>query len=515
MPRPVRGVMAEILGGLALVMVAATVVQGAVLALHYEAQQRELLARALSAEAGAPGGSPGLVPGIVWWRVSPEGRAEARGLEPAPIDAESLALARAAREAGAPLLRAAPPWGQVRFALPTGSDGRVSVARLPASSLPGGGATSRGVALAILVIDAGIFIAFGASLLRKRVVLPLRRLAEAARAQADGAEGVRAPIDGARETAELGVAMNAMTESLAARSEELEKAVAELRRANVELREAEAGLARAARLSAVGRMAAGVAHEVGNPMGALLAFLDLVGRDPGLSETSRSHLGRCVAQVERVRAILRQMLDFSRPRSAERAPFDLGAVMEETAALLRAERGARPVTVETRRTPDAPLALGDPASAGQILLNLALNAADAVEGVPDPRISFTLRRGVRRSRHTDGGPGSGARSRRIADAVECVVEDNGPGIAAEDRERIFDPFFTTKPPGKGTGLGLGSALRLAEELGGTLELEPGERGARFVLRLAAAHPEADCGVRTELRSGSSSPAPAAREEFQD
>ncbi|HUK62880.1 MAG TPA: HAMP domain-containing sensor histidine kinase, partial [Dongiaceae bacterium] len=92
------------------------------------------------------------------------------------------------------------------------------------------------------------------------------------------------------------------------------------------------------------------------------------------------------------------------------------------------------------------------------------------------------------------------------DAVECCVQDDGPGVAAEDRERVFDPFFTTKPPGEGTGLGLANALRLAEEQGGTLELGPpvdGE-GACFVLRLPAVRPADDpaasCAVRTELRS---------------
>ncbi len=491
--------MAEILGGLALVMFAATAVLAALLTRHHESQQRERLARALTLEAAAAPGAPGLVPGARWWRVDGEGGVRPRPPGSAALDAASADLARRAREAGAPVLASGTPWGEVRFAIPVGSDGTVAVARLPASGLPGGGAAPRLVALAILVADAAIFIAFGASLLRRRVVLPLRRLAASARALADGATDVRAPLDGTRETAEVAQAFNEMTEALATRTEDLEKAVSELRQTNRELREAQAGLARAERLAAVGQLAAGVAHEVGNPMGALLAFLDLAGRDAGLSDASRSHLVRAAAQVERVRRILRQMLDFSRPERRSAVPFDLAAVAEETAALLRAQAGRSGAVVETVREGVLPLALGDPAAAAQILLNLGLNAVHAAGQSGSPRVCFRLQPAVLRRRA--GSPGDGPDAgRRRPDAVACTVEDNGGGVAAEHRERIFDPFFTTKDPGQGTGLGLASAARLAGVLGGTLELLPGEGGARFALRLPAAGSEADCGVRTPLRS---------------
>lgn len=492
-----RGLMAEILGGLALVMVAAMAVLAAMLAVHHEGQQRELLARALAAEARGPDGLPTLLPDTLWWRVERSDAARARGPVAAAIDADSLVLARAAREAGAPLLRMGPPWGEVRFAVAPDPEGRVWVARLPVASLPGGGATPRLVAFGILAADAAIFIAFGASLLRGRVVLPLRRLAAAARALAEGASDVRAPVGGARETAEVALAFNAMTAALASRTEELEKAVADLRHTNRELREAQAGLARAERLAAVGRLAAGVAHEVGNPMGALLAFLDLAGRDPGLSEASRGHLARAGAQVERVRRILRQMLDFSRPRSHERVAFDLGAVMEETAALLRTQAGRRGITLDTRCEEGVPQALGDAGAVAQILLNLGLNAVDAVEPVSAPRIELCLRPAFLHVRA--GEDPACAVPRLVPDAVECVISDNGPGVAEQDRERIFDPFFTTKPPGKGTGLGLSNALRLAEEVGGTLDLAGDGPGACFVLRLPAARSEESCGVRTRVR----------------
>ena len=120
----------------------------------------------------------------------------------------------------------------------------------------------------------------------------------------------------------------------------------------------------------------------------------------------------------------------------------------------------------------------------QIVLNLLINAADALEGCSEPHIRVTVRPAHGARRAGDGDHPLPPRSQ--PDAVEVRVSDTGPGIPDEDRERIFDPFFSTKAPGQGTGLGLSNALRFAEELGGSLELEPADRGAVFVLRLPSA-----------------------------
>jgi signal transduction histidine kinase len=312
------------------------------------------------------------------------------------------------------------------------------------------------------------------------LVLPLQRLAEAARSHADGELHVRASVDGVRETMEVSQAFNDMTEALEGRSRELEKAVADLSERNRSLQEARAGLDRAERLAAVGRLAAGVAHEVGNPMGALLAFVDLARRDPGLKEESYSHLEKALRQGERVRAILCQLLDYARPQRATPEPVDLHALCLETVSLVSAQRRYAKIALQVQHEGVPPAAWVDPGGAAQILLNLLLNAADAVcLGVPEPRIRVTV--GVAPRRRT----GEGNRERAV---VMCTVEDNGPGISPEDRERIFDPFFSTKSPGEGTGLGLSNAQRLAEEFGGSLELAENRNpcGATFVLQFPAA-----------------------------
>ena len=513
------GLQAEVVLSLGLVMAAATGILAVTLIGDNEARLRELLGRALVTEARRmPPPEIAFVPGTRWWRVvaAPDAigsdsakpaesiaakPAESLGLGPAgeALDAETRALAEQVRLRNEPLLRPGAPWQPIRFAAPLGVD--VAAARLPAAASLRLRALPLALVAGLLAIDVAVFTAFGASMLRRRAVLPLERLAEAARGLADGAFDARLAVDGPREVAEVAAAFNDMAGALERRTSALEKAVSELRDANAALRRAHAGLDRAERLASLGRLAAGVAHEVGNPMGALLAFLDLAQRDPGISPATREHLGRAGQQGERVRRILRQILEFSRPPQTARGPLDLALLAEETVGLVRAQRRYARLRFEVAREGEPGRALGDPGAVAQILLNLVLNAADAVPEAG--RVQLRVRGAPLDVRA--GAPREAAAARRAFDAVECVVADDGCGIAEEDRERIFDPFFTTKAPGEGTGLGLSNSLRLAEEMGGTLECVEPPAGWRtaFALRLPLADREADtaggCEVRNRVR----------------
>jgi len=481
------GLQTEVLVSLALVMLGATGIVATVIVSYDEARLRLALGRALQAEARAPGPpSRSLFPGTHWWRIGAEG-ARPWGLLRGELDPVSREVAREAEAHDATVLRPGQAGEPIRFATVL-EDGAVAVARLPAEGSERLRAVPARLLLGLLLLDAAVFTAFGVFLLRRRVLLPLQRLGEAARTLAAGDLRSRVPEEGVRETAELSGVFNDMGDALEARTQALEKAVADLRGANRELQETREGLHRAERLASVGTLAAGVAHEVGNPIGAILAFLELARRDPSLSETSREHLARAAEQGTRVRTILRQLLDFSRPSAARPRPLDLGAAAEEAAGLVRAQRRYGRVEIRVERRGPAPTVLADPGVVAQVLLNLLLNAGDAVCQRHDPRIQVTLQ-GTSLHRRA-GDPPSVEPVRSQPDAVECMVADNGPGIAESDRERIFDLFFTTKPPGEGTGLGLANAQRLVESLGGRLSLEsPGPLGGaafRIVLPAAAA-----------------------------
>jgi signal transduction histidine kinase len=474
-------------------MVLATVVLAAVLVTHQEMRLRDVLGRALLAEAHGSGlPARPVVPGTDWWIVAPDGGVRTRSSPGAAIDVEARTLAGDARTRSLPLLWEGAVWEEIRFAAPLGG-GQVAVARLPRSASWRLRAAPLGIAGSVLLVDVVIFTALGAYLLRRRVVRPLTRLAAVAESIAAGDRGARALEEGPRESAQLAGAFNGMLDALDRRSEALLKAVGDLRSANQDLRRARDGLDRAERLASVGRLAAGVSHEVGNPMAAMLAFLHLVSRDDGLKPDSREHLGRALEQGERVRRILRQLLDFSRPSRGSPAPLDLAEAARETVALVQAQH--RYSNLDFRVVCDGPAPLGwaDPGALAQVLLNLVLNAADAACDADPARVELRVAAVPLRVRL--GEPANASRARARFDAVECVVCDTGHGIAEEDRERIFDPFFTTKPPGQGTGLGLANALVLAEQQAGSLRIVQAPEGFRtaFTLRVpcAPAKPSAE------------------------
>src|SRR5262249_8012940 len=163
-------------------------------------------------------------------------------------------------------------------------------------------------------------------------------------------------------------------------------------------------------------------------------FLDLVGRDPDLSDASRAHLAKARTQVERVRSILRDLLGFARPARGECAPVDLASVAEGVLELVRAQRRYAGVDFSVILEREVPAGLADRAVVSQLLLNLVVNAGDAVRpGGGGVRVC--LAPGVLERRPSDDASLAAGRAR--FDAVELRVEDDGPGIPAADRERIF------------------------------------------------------------------------------
>jgi signal transduction histidine kinase len=407
------------------------------------------------------------------------------------LDDGTRALATESRVSRQPLVESGAPWEPIRFAAP-GSGGSAIVAGRMDAPFP------VGVLALVLLVDVVVFVLFGWTLLRRRIVGPLHRLVAAVRGIGETDAVASVPVEGVAEIEALAGAFNEMQIALAARTGALEKAVRELRSANASLLQAREGLDRAERLAMVGSLAAGVAHEVGNPMGAMLAFLDLAGRDSGLGEEGRRCVSRAAEQGERVRVILRQLLDFSRPPRIERGPLDLADVARRVIELVSTQHESDGIRIELEVAPGVVPARGDLGLSLQILLNLALNAVAAVRGRSERRIRFEIEPGLRRRRHGEEEGPSGGLVR--VDAVVCRVSDSGPGVEAIHAERIFDPFFTTKPPGEGTGLGLANARRLAEEMDGGVELEPapsvfGGACFRFVLP-ALADSELSQDVRT-------------------
>ncbi len=239
----------------------------------------------------------------------------------------------------------------------------------------------------------------------------------------------------------------------------------DLRLANEHITRAQEELVSAERLATVGRLAAGVAHEVGNPLSGILGYLSLLRGQTGASAETAEYLDRIEAEVHRINGIVRGLLDLGRPPRPTLTSVAVGPLAETCVRLVAAGPDLHEVQVSVAVT-DGLAALADAGPLSQVLINLLLNAAQAVGG-----------RGVVK-----------LEARADAEAgVRIDILDSGPGIPPEVRRRLFEPFFTTKPGGMGTGLGLAVSQSLVRAMGGTLEVSDASGwGSCFSVRLPRA-----------------------------
>jgi two-component system, NtrC family, sensor kinase len=327
----------------------------------------------------------------------------------------------------------------------------------------------------LIAADVGVVVAFGAYQLRRLVVQPLRRTAAAAEAIAAGDLGRRVEAHASRELAQLATSVNRMTERL--------------------LHE-QAQLVRAEKLASVGRLAAGIAHEVGNPLGSINGYAHLLRMGAGSDAPTLDAVAGLEREAARIDRIVRGLLDYARPRRPSPTPVDVNEALRHVAGLVAEQGHLRHVALVMTLSTHAPVVTGDRHELEQVFVNLLLNAADAAGEAGEAGVvavsSTIMSRAVieagferRASDPATGGaphPPSPrvsawlSRERAADRFVKIIVADSGVGVPAADAERIFDPFFTTKEPGKGTGLGLAIVARSVENVGGIVWVERAREG---------------------------------------
>ena len=321
----------------------------------------------------------------------------------------------------------------------------------------------------IVALDVGIFIVFGSYLVRRHILRPLGRVIAVADAVAAGDLAARAPGAETRDFAVLAERLNRMTDHLL---------------------DAQGQLVRSEKLASVGRLAAGVAHEVGNPLGAIGTYLEVLRRR-GADPEVMAGLAR---ELERIDTIVRSLLDYARPREEALQPVNVEVVVRAAYQLLHAQGALKAAEASLDLSADGlPRILGRAHALEQALVNLLLNAVDAARSgvivigarewayepghaaprrLSDPSMTFFARGAERRPARVDYAPG--------LPGVLVFVADSGPGVPTADRDKVFDPFFTTKEPGHGTGLGLAIVARTVDEMGGLIWVtQAREGGAAF------------------------------------
>ena len=328
----------------------------------------------------------------------------------------------------------------------------------------------------VIGVDAVVFVVYAAYQLNRTIVRPLSSAAAAAESIAAGNLSSRLPEGNSVELDNLALSVNRMTDRLIEDSQHL---------------------VRVEKMASVGRLAAGIAHEIGTPRGAINGYAHVLrgsATTPGSIEAVDG-LEREAARIDR---IVRGLLDYAKPAPRQSGAVDVGDAAKSALDILSSQGVLKQIDLRFSPPHEPIVVAAARQDVEQLYINLMLNAVDAMEGAG--ALAVILRKTSREEllaggRREGDGPGRApnppsARAMRWLDArpatdvAMVAVVDSGPGIAPEDLERVFEPFYTTKEPGKGTGLGLAIVARAVENSGGTIWVTKSrEGGAAFRILL--------------------------------
>jgi len=337
----------------------------------------------------------------------------------------------------------------------------------------------------------GTVIAFIISLfIGSTIIKRMRILKEATDVIASGNLDYQLPRDKFTEFDILDEAFNNMVKSLKDRDDRLKKAFQQL--------------ARTEKLVGLGQIAAGVAHEINNPLGGILLYSNLVLEElPEDNRAGRENMEKIIYQTNRCKEIVQNLLDFSRTPSGEMLPFQINNIILTSLNLVKDQSMFLGIKIDTQLADDLPDVKGDRSRLEQVFLNLFINAADAMGGRGKLTITTTLL-----SRFPDVTEEGYVQTEteRICllastKTVKITISDTGKGIDRAYLSHVFEPFFTTKEPGKGTGLGLSIAYGIIQRHDGFMDVEsePG-KGTTFTIFLPAFE-EADSNAGGEGKEG--------------
>lgn len=292
------------------------------------------------------------------------------------------------------------------------------------------------------------------------VTEPFRELRQGAQAVGSGNFDGRVPVRSRDECGQLAVVFNEMTENIQQSRSQLEKTVETLKTTQAQLVQSE-------KLSAIGKFVAGVAHELNNPLSAVVGFSEIL-TNSALDDKYRKHSDTILKSALRCKRIVQSLLSFARREQSERKLVAINNLIETGLEIVGYSLRTGNIEVVTQLEPNLPFVLVDSSQIQQVLLNMINNAQEAIQTGGQPgRIQIT--------------------TETRAPNIRISIIDNGPGIPREHLRRLFDPFFTTKEVGKGTGLGLSLCYGYIKDHGGTITpLSQLGKGATFIIELPIA-----------------------------
>ncbi|HUV58917.1 MAG TPA: ATP-binding protein [Desulfatiglandales bacterium] len=326
-----------------------------------------------------------------------------------------------------------------------------------------------------------LFLAlFGFYFIYRSIIRPINRLVKRAEEFKEGEAFLLSSDTEQNEFTKLSRSINVMLRRLEDNKAELKTGIRSLEKANLELQQAQEEIIRSEKLASVGRLASGVAHEIGNPIGIVLGYLGLLKGSDLNDEERQDFINRIEKEIGRINRTIRNLLDFSRPSKGEMRVVSVHKIISDMIDILKPQPMVSDSEIFLDKGAKKDTVLADPDKLKQVFLNLSMNAIDAMGANQTKNESQKNTLSIR----TSLSPETKADKRVNKSKIYIEFIDNGSGIPDEDLTRIFDPFYTTKEPGKGTGLGLSVSLRIVEDIGGDIKVksEPG-KGTKIIVIL--------------------------------
>jgi signal transduction histidine kinase len=317
------------------------------------------------------------------------------------------------------------------------------------------------IAFIFVVINSFFFALFGNQQLSRIYFRPLKRLAKRAETYRDEDALFFSVRKEDNDFFALSSSLNIMLHRISDDKRVLKETIDSLKAANIELKKAQKDVIRAEKLATVGRLTSGIAHEVGNPIGIVLGYLDLFKQSDLSSSERYDFIDRSEKEITRVNNIIRQLLDMSRTSGGDPKAVSIHQLLEELNTVFGYQPSASNIYFASHLDATDDIVLADPDQLRQVFLNILLNAVDALNANPSEEARITMI--TQCPAQVPDLPIDGDKP-----FIKVTIKDNGPGIDPLHLPHIFDPFFTSKQPGKGTGLGLSVSFMIVEKLGGYL-----------------------------------------------
>ncbi len=327
-----------------------------------------------------------------------------------------------------------------------------------------------------LFLNTIILTFIGIYRLSKVYFLPLARLARRAEDYQEDDEMLFSVRKEDNELHKLSGALNSMLRRISADKEKLRSTVNSLEIANLELKKAQEEIIRAEKLASVGRLSAGIAHEIGNPIGIVMGYLELLKQKDTSGGEKDEYIQRTEDEIERINTIIRQLLEISRPSNEGLKVVAVHDLIDDIAQVLNVQPLMSNIELQCCLEAQNDSVLADANQLRQVFLNLMINAADAISST-GKCVNGKL---VIKSEQVTEQVQELTEQQKL---LKIVFIDNGPGISEDNIGNIFDPFYTTKEPGKGTGLGLSVSFMIVQGFGGkmTVHSQKGEGTSMTIL----------------------------------